>query len=83
MNLMAGSVLPAYGRRYDSKEAVLEVWEEGKDFIYANVSSRICSCRDFTSEHQLEARYGPNSEWTTTVWSPILGALQWQEITTC
>ena len=33
------TLTPAYGRDYKSKKDVLKDWEEGKDFIIADISS--------------------------------------------
>ena len=35
-------VVPAYGRDYKSKAAVLKDWEDGKDFIISDVMHRDC-----------------------------------------
>lgn len=36
---MAITVVPAYGRDYKSKKAVLQDWQAGKDFIIQDMSS--------------------------------------------
>lgn len=38
------SLLPAYGRRYDSAEAAVKDWKEGRDFKI--VGGQYCSIRD-------------------------------------
>ena len=39
-------LLPAYGRKYKSKEAALLDWHSGKDFMVRN-GCYYCSIRDF------------------------------------
>jgi hypothetical protein len=43
------TLVPAYGRDYKSKAAVVADWEAGKDFMIASIgpdSGRYCSIRD-------------------------------------
>jgi hypothetical protein len=44
------TVTPAYGRDYKSKAAAFKDWEDGKDFILNDFSSRWngkpCNCKD-------------------------------------
>jgi hypothetical protein len=52
---------PAYGRDYNSKDAVIADWNDGKDFIIANVfhpySGKPISKRDVLDDTIVEIRY--------------------------
>jgi hypothetical protein len=39
-------VIPAYGRKYSTKEAAVQDWKDGKDFKIAN--GPYCSIRDIS-----------------------------------
>lgn len=52
------SLLPAYGRTYNSKDAVLKDWNSGKDFQDA-VTMQYCN-KDDAPEGNHQIRYGKN-----------------------
>ena len=61
-----GSITPAYGRDYTDEEAAVRDWNDGKDFVYHNITSpyddRYCSVRDFTINDSLQLRFNRMSE---------------------
>lgn len=69
--MLKGNLMPAYGRVYATKAALLKDWEDGKDFKFLNPSSphhcKYCSIRDFGPGDTLQARFGRSFEFTTTV----------------
>lgn len=55
------NLIPAYGRDYRSKQAVLNDFKSGKDFLIADISSKYdgkyCSIRDFDKSESISIRY--------------------------
>lgn len=54
-------LVPAYGRDYRSRAALLKDWVNGKDFACA-WSGQYCSCRDFQEDKQF--RYDKSQKTT-------------------
>jgi len=54
------TVVPAYGRDYESAKAALADWNDNKDFIVATISSpydgKYCNKQDLPNE-QVKIRY--------------------------
>ena len=61
MNLLYGTLTPAYGRDYKSGAEALKAWSDGKDFVINNPqSSTYCSVRDgedLSAGSRLQLRY--------------------------
>jgi hypothetical protein len=61
MEPLHGSLVPAYGRDYQSAKEALAAWNEGKDFrIHTPQGSTYCSIRDMTDYpvgHTFQLRY--------------------------
>ncbi len=59
---MRHSVIPAYGRDYKSKKAVLESLAQGHDFLISNIMSKWdnkpMSIRDTKGMDTMQVRYG-------------------------
>ena len=55
------TLTPAYGRDYNSKDAVIADWNDGKDFIISTVThpycGKPCSIRDFGNYSGIKFRY--------------------------
>ena len=51
-------LIPAYGRDYKSAAAVKAAWEEGKDFIIADMGNRWYG-KPINKEGADEGKYGP------------------------
>lgn len=55
------TLTPAYGRDYNSKDAVIADWNDGKDFVIASANhpycGSYCSIRDFPNHSGIKLRY--------------------------
>lgn len=55
------TIVPAYGRDYQSKAEAIADLEAGKDFLICDVShtfdGKYCSIRDFAKGERLKVRY--------------------------
>lgn len=72
-------LLPAYGRKYDSKERVLLDWHNGKDFMVRS-GGYYCSIRDYESMKKdfdiIDLVYFSDGEMKTVrVWEHPLAGL--------
>ncbi len=51
---MTPSMIPAFGRDYETATQIIAAWEDGKDFRLADITSpydgKMCSIRDFIGE---------------------------------
>lgn len=56
--LTSGTLTPAYGRDYKSKKALLEDFNNGKDFyLHHPMGGGYCSIRDFSKGASVTFRY--------------------------
>lgn len=57
--MLTGTLMPAYGRVLNSKNAVLTAWNGGSDFTISSMQgTTICSKRDFEPGQRIQLRYG-------------------------
>jgi hypothetical protein len=64
-------LVPAYGKTYATKEALLAAWNNGKDFHDYRGPGRYCSIRDLKSLTYLTSSImltDPQSRVSVTVW---------------
>ena len=60
-------LIPAYGRKYKTKQEVVEAFLSGKDFEGdISMGFRLCSCRDLVNMN-IELRYGKMNEKCTAI----------------
>lgn len=61
-------ISPAYGRDYNTKQAIIESWISGKDFkLHFPTQETYCSIRDFPAGTFCEIRYGGMRKVTSYV----------------